>query len=127
MGNEIIIGIDLGTTNSCVSIVENGNPVVIENSEGNKTTPSYISLREENGESIVVKGETAKRQAVTRGAVYGFKRLMGHKCSDDVVKNTKVSYNIKPAKNGGAVLRWMYKAKKNFGLLNNSAPTFFKK
>ena len=77
-----------------------------------KTTPSYISLREENGESIVVKGETAKRQAVTRGAVYGFKRLMGHKCSDDVVKNTKVSYNIKPAKNGDARVEMDVQGKK---------------
>src|SRR5436190_16089078 len=71
-----IVGIDLGTTNSCVAVVENGEPIVIPNAEGARTTPSIIGFTE-SGERRV--GQVAKRQAVTnaRNTIYGIKRLMG--------------------------------------------------
>ncbi|MBO4537645.1 MAG: Hsp70 family protein, partial [Erysipelotrichaceae bacterium] len=69
-----IIGIDLGTTNSCVAVVENGDPVVITNPEGNRTTPSVVAFK--NGEKIV--GDAAKRQVVTnKNSVISIKRKMG--------------------------------------------------
>ena len=71
-----IIGIDLGTTNSCVSVVENGQPKVIENAEGARTTPSIIAYQDD-GEILV--GASAKRQAVTnpKNTLYAVKRLIG--------------------------------------------------
>ena len=73
-----IIGIDLGTTNSCVCIMENGQPKVIENSEGSRTTPSIVAYTEE-GEVLV--GAPAKRQAVTnpKNTLYAAKRLIGRR------------------------------------------------
>src|SRR5471030_2954489 len=98
-----IIGIDLGTTNSCVSIMENGQPKVIENAEGARTTPSIIAYQED-GEVLV--GQSAKRQAVTNPAntVAAVKRLIGRKFTDDVVKKdmAMVSYKIMKADNGDA-------------------------
>ncbi|MGC6404108.1 MAG: molecular chaperone DnaK [Candidatus Comchoanobacterales bacterium] len=93
-----MIGIDLGTTNSCVSVMEGGSPKVIENSEGARTTPSIICIQ--SNETLV--GSTAKRQMVTNpeATIYAAKRLMGHKFSDDVVKNADLPYTIKGAKNG---------------------------
>ena len=97
-----IIGIDLGTTNSCVALVEGGKPKVIENSEGNRTTPSIVAYTE----SEVLVGQTAKRQSVTnpKNTLYAIKRLIGRKFSDDVVqKDTKNSpFEIMKAKNGDA-------------------------
>ena len=80
-----IIGIDLGTTNSCVSVLDGGDPRVIENSEGDRTTPSIIAYTED-GEILV--GQNAKRQAVTNpiNTVFAVKRLIGRKFKDDVVQ-----------------------------------------
>lgn len=80
-----IIGIDLGTTNSAVAIIEGGQPKIIENVEGARTTPSIVALAK-NGDRLV--GALAKRQAVTNpeNTIFGIKRYMGHKFSDDVVK-----------------------------------------
>ena len=98
-----IIGIDLGTTNSCVSVLDGGDARVIENSEGDRTTPSIIAYTD-NGEILV--GQNAKRQAVTNptNTVFAVKRLIGRKFKDDVVqKDIKmVPYNIAAAPNGDA-------------------------
>tara|TARA_R110000823_G_scaffold295738_3_gene415602 strand:+ start:55145 stop:57076 length:1932 start_codon:yes stop_codon:yes gene_type:complete len=98
-----IIGIDLGTTNSCVSVLEGGKPKVIENSEGDRTTPSIVAYTDE-GEILV--GQSAKRQAVTnpQNTLYAVKRLIGRKFDDDVVqKDIKmVPYKIAKADNGDA-------------------------
>src|SRR5256714_276958 len=98
-----IIGIDLGTTNSCVAIMEGGKPKVIENSEGSRTTPSVVAYTED-GEILV--GAPAKRQAVTnaKNTIYAVKRLIGRKFEDaEVQKAIKVSpYKIVRADNGDA-------------------------
>jgi molecular chaperone DnaK len=98
-----IIGIDLGTTNSCVAIMEGGKPKVIENSEGGRTTPSVVAYTED-GEVLV--GAPAKRQAVTnaKNTIYAVKRLIGRKFEDaEVQKAMKVSpYKIVRADNGDA-------------------------
>lgn len=98
-----IIGIDLGTTNSCVSVLEGGKPKVIENAEGDRTTPSIIAFT--NDEEILV-GQSAKRQAVTNphNTLFAVKRLIGRKFKDDVVqKDIKmVPYKIVAADNGDA-------------------------
>jgi molecular chaperone DnaK len=98
-----IIGIDLGTTNSCVAVLEGKDAKVIENSEGDRTTPSIIAYTED-GEILV--GQSAKRQAVTNpnNTVYAVKRLIGRKFKDDVVqKDIKmVPYKIVEAGNGDA-------------------------
>jgi len=98
-----IIGIDLGTTNSCVAVMEGGDPVVIANQEGNRTTPSIIAITE-SGERLV--GQVAKRQAVTNSenTVYAVKRLIGRKFnSKEVQYDVKISpYKITEASNGDA-------------------------
>jgi molecular chaperone DnaK len=98
-----MIGIDLGTTNSCVAIMEGGKPKVIENSEGDRTTPSIVAFTKD-GEVLV--GQSAKRQAVTNPAntVAAVKRLIGRKFTDDVVKKdvSMVSYKVIKADNGDA-------------------------
>jgi molecular chaperone DnaK len=98
-----IIGIDLGTTNSCVAIMEGGKPKVIENSEGDRTTPSIVAFTKD-GEVLV--GQSAKRQAVTNPAntVAAVKRLIGRKFTDKVVEKdvSMVSYKIVKADNGDA-------------------------
>jgi molecular chaperone DnaK len=98
-----MIGIDLGTTNSCVAIMEGGKPKVIENSEGDRTTPSIVAFTKD-GEVLV--GQSAKRQAVTnpQNTVAAVKRLIGRKFTDDVVKKDMgmVSYKIVKADNGDA-------------------------
>ncbi|MDC3736494.1 molecular chaperone DnaK [Pseudomonas syringae pv. syringae] len=98
-----IIGIDLGTTNSCVSILENGNVKVIENAEGTRTTPSIIAYAND-GEILV--GQSAKRQAVTNphNTLYAVKRLIGRKFEEDVVQKDiqMVPYKIVKADNGDA-------------------------
>ncbi|MBO0495992.1 molecular chaperone DnaK [Pseudomonas sp. Marseille-Q1929] len=98
-----IIGIDLGTTNSCVSVLENGKAKVIENAEGARTTPSIIAYAND-GEILV--GQSAKRQAVTNphNTLYAVKRLIGRKFDEEVVqKDIKmVPYKIAKADNGDA-------------------------
>jgi molecular chaperone DnaK len=98
-----VIGIDLGTTNSCVAVMEGGDPVVIPNSEGSRTTPSMVGFTE-SGERLV--GQIAKRQAITNpeATVFAVKRLIGRKFdSDEVRKSIAVSaYHIVPSDNGDA-------------------------
>jgi molecular chaperone DnaK len=98
-----IIGIDLGTTNSCVAIMEGGDPVVIANQEGNRTTPSVVAITE-NGERLV--GQVAKRQAITNSenTVYAVKRMIGRKYnSKEIQYDVKISaYKITEAGNGDA-------------------------
>ncbi|CAN5734735.1 molecular chaperone DnaK [soil metagenome] len=97
-----ILGIDLGTTNSAMAIMEGGEPRVIENAEGARTTPSVVAIAK-NGERLV--GTLAKRQAVTnpKNTIYGIKRFMGHRADDEVVKKDKdvVPYEIKAGPDGG--------------------------
>ena len=98
-----IIGIDLGTTNSCVAIMEGGDPVVIANQEGNRTTPSVVAITE-SGERLV--GQVAKRQAITNSenTVYAVKRMIGRKYnSKEIQYDVKISaYKITEAPNGDA-------------------------
>jgi molecular chaperone DnaK len=98
-----IIGIDLGTTNSCVSVLDGGKPKVIENAEGDRTTPSIVGYTED-GEILV--GQSAKRQAVTNphNTLFAVKRLVGRKFKDDVVQKdiSMVPYKIIEADNGDA-------------------------
>ncbi|MFL5453026.1 MAG: molecular chaperone DnaK [Myxococcales bacterium] len=98
-----VIGIDLGTTNSCVAVMEGGDPVVIPNSEGSRTTPSMVGFTE-SGERLV--GQIAKRQAITNpeATVFAVKRLIGRKFdSDEVRKSVAVSaYHIVASDNGDA-------------------------
>ena len=98
-----VIGIDLGTTNSCVAIMEGGKPRVIENSEGDRTTPSIVAFTKD---SEVLVGQPAKRQAVTNphNTLFAIKRLIGRKFEDEVVRRdiTMVPYKITRADNGDA-------------------------
>tara|TARA_R100001377_G_scaffold72946_1_gene48826 strand:- start:1071 stop:2942 length:1872 start_codon:yes stop_codon:yes gene_type:complete len=93
-----VIGIDLGTTNSCVSVVEGGTPVIIVNSEGKRTTPSVVSFKE--GDRSV--GDPAKRQSVTnpKNTVYSVKRFIGSKFSEVSKEAKKMPYKILKNKNG---------------------------
>ncbi|HRB28794.1 MAG: molecular chaperone DnaK [Nitrosomonas sp.] len=98
-----IIGIDLGTTNSCVSVMENGKPKVIENSEGARTTPSIVAYTED-GEILV--GASAKRQAITnpKNTLFAVKRLIGRRFNEDMVQRDikMVPYSIVKADNNDA-------------------------
>jgi molecular chaperone DnaK len=98
-----VIGIDLGTTNSCVAIMEGGKPRVIENSEGDRTTPSIVAFTKD-GEVLV--GQPAKRQAVTnpQNTLFAIKRLIGRKFEDEVVQRDikMVPYKVSRADNGDA-------------------------
>lgn len=98
-----VIGIDLGTTNSCVAVMEGGRPKVIENSEGARTTPSVVAFTDD---AEVLVGQAAKRQAITnpKNTLFAIKRLIGRKYKDDIVqKDIKmVPYNIISAENGDA-------------------------
>ena len=98
-----IIGIDLGTTNSCVSVLESGKPRVIENAEGGRTTPSIVAYADDNE---VLVGQSAKRQAVTNptDTLFAVKRLIGRRFEDKVVQKdiSMVPYNIVKADNGDA-------------------------
>jgi molecular chaperone DnaK len=98
-----VIGIDLGTTNSCVAIMEGGDPVVIANAEGSRTTPSIVAFTDK-GERLV--GQIAKRQALTNpdNTIFAVKRLIGRKYdSPEVQRDIKVlPYKIVKASNGDA-------------------------
>src|SRR5210317_911985 len=98
-----VIGIDLGTTNSCVAVMEGDKPRVIENSEGDRTTPSIVAFSKDNE---VLVGQSAKRQAVTNpsNTMFAVKRLIGRRFEDDVVQRDikMVPYSIVKADNGDA-------------------------
>ena len=98
-----IIGIDLGTTNSCVSVMENGKPKVIENAEGARTTPSIVAYTEDNE---ILVGAAAKRQAVTnpKNTLFAIKRLIGRRYDEDMVQKDiqMVPYSIIKADNNDA-------------------------
>ncbi|MFA5530409.1 MAG: Hsp70 family protein, partial [Thiohalomonadaceae bacterium] len=100
-----IIGIDLGTTNSCVAVMEGGKPRVIENSEGDRTTPSIVAF---TGEDDILVGQSAKRQAVTnpQNTFFAVKRLIGRRFEDKEVQKDLdlVPYAIVKAPNGDAWL-----------------------
>ena len=93
-----IIGIDLGTTNSCVSVMEGGTPAVITNKEGNRTTPSVVGF----GEKETLIGQAAKRQAVTNpeNTIFSIKRFMGRKQDDTKSESSQYPYELKASKNG---------------------------
>ncbi|MBM3831263.1 MAG: molecular chaperone DnaK [Verrucomicrobia bacterium] len=96
-----VLGIDLGTTNSCMAVMEGGEPLVLENSEGKRTTPSVVAFTK-SGERVV--GEAAKRQAVTnpRNTVYSIKRFMGRKFAEVQEELKRVPYKVVKAANGDA-------------------------
>jgi molecular chaperone DnaK len=100
-----IIGIDLGTTNSCVAVIENGIPKVIENAEGARTTPSIVAY----GKDEILVGASAKRQSVTnpKNTIYASKRLIGRKFKEEAVQKdiNLMPYEIMEAKNGDAWIR----------------------
>jgi len=101
MSKGRVIGIDLGTTNSVVSVMENGQPVVIVNQEGARTTPSVVGFGKD-GDRLV--GQVAKRQAVTNpeNTVFSVKRFMGRKASEVAEETRRVPYSVAPDKNGDA-------------------------
>ena len=96
-----VLGIDLGTTNSCMAVMEGGEPLVLENSEGKRTTPSVVAFAK-NGERLF--GDAAKRQAVTnpRNTVYSVKRFMGRKFDEIQEELKRVPYKVVRASNGDA-------------------------
>jgi molecular chaperone DnaK len=98
-----VLGIDLGTTNSCMAVMEGGEPLVLENSEGKRTTPSVVAFTK-NGERVV--GDAAKRQAVTnaRNTVYSIKRFMGRKYDEVGEEVKRVPYKVVKASNGDAAV-----------------------
>lgn len=102
-----IIGIDLGTTNSAVAIMEGGEPQIVENAEGNRTTPSVVAISRNNKERLV--GLLAKRQAVTnpQNTIYGMKRFIGHRFDDPVVQKDKenASFEMKESDKGGVEIK----------------------
>jgi len=99
-----IIGIDLGTTNSCVAVMEGGEPHVIPNAEGSRTTPSVVAFTK-TGERLV--GQVAKRQAITnpQNTIYSIKRFMGRKYSEVTSEAKNVPYTVKEGKNAEAVVQ----------------------
>ena len=119
-----VIGIDLGTTNSCVAVIEGKNPKVIENAEGARTTPSIVAFNAD-GETLV--GQPAKRQAVTNpeNTFFAIKRLIGRRMEDPMVAKDKklVPYNIVKADNGDA---WVESRGKKFSPSQISAYTLTK-
>ena len=98
-----VLGIDLGTTNSCMAVIEGGEPSVLENSEGKRTTPSVVAFTK-SGERLV--GEPAKRQAVTnsRNTIYSIKRFMGRKFDEVQEEIKRVPYKVVRAANGDAAV-----------------------
>src|SRR5205814_8339993 len=97
-----VLGIDLGTTNSVVAVMEAGEPTVLENAEGNRITPSIVAVNPRSGERLV--GQVAKRQAITNpeNTIFSVKRFMGRKFTDPEVQKAleHIPYKVKAAKNG---------------------------
>ena len=98
-----IIGIDLGTTNSCVAVLDGDKPRVIENAEGDRTTPSIIAYTND-GETLV--GQSAKRQAVTnpQNTIFSVKRFMGRKFDEIGEEIKRIPYKVVKASNGDAAV-----------------------
>lgn len=100
-----ILGIDLGTTNSAMAVIEAGEPTIVENGEGNRTTPSVVAISKTK-ERLV--GQIAKRQAVTnpKNTIYGIKRFMGHTFTEEAVQRDKeiVPYEVKEGTDGGVLV-----------------------
>ena len=101
-----ILGIDLGTTNSAVAVMEGGEPRILENAEGNRTTPSIVAMSKSN-ERLV--GLLAKRQSVTnpKNTIFSVKRLIGRKFTDETVQRDKawLSYDIQAGPTGGVEVK----------------------
>ena len=99
MATEKVIGIDLGTTNSCVAVMEGGEPAVIANAEGGRTTPSVVGFAK-NGERLV--GQAAKRQAITNSenTVFSIKRFMGRHHNEVLAEEKLVHYKVVEGQNG---------------------------
>lgn len=99
-----IIGIDLGTTNSCVAVIEGGEPVVIPNSEGMRTTPSVVAFKDKDNEVLV--GVSAKRQAVTnpKNTIFSAKRFIGHRLSEVKEETKRMPFEVKSGKDERAVI-----------------------
>lgn len=101
-----ILGIDLGTTNSAMAVIEGGEPKIIENEEGNRTTPSVVSISKTKERAV---GVVAKRQAVTNpeNTIYGIKRFIGHSYDEEAVQKDKeiVAYKVNKADNGGVLIK----------------------
>src|SRR3954464_2815157 len=114
-----VIGIDLGTTNSCVAVMEGGKPKVIENSEGARTTPSTVAFTKD-GERLI--GQPAKRQAVTNpdSTIFAVKRLIGRRFDDPITEKLTelVPYKIVKGANGDA---WVQAAGKDYSPSQTSA------
>jgi molecular chaperone DnaK len=119
-----VIGIDLGTTNSCVAVMEGGSPKVVENAEGARTTPSIVAF---SGDGETLVGQPAKRQAVTNpeNTFFAIKRLIGRRYDDPMVEKDKklVPYNIVKADNGDA---WVESGGKKYAPSQISAMTLQK-
>ena len=117
-----VIGIDLGTTNSCVAVMDGKAPKVIENAEGSRTTPSMVAFLEDEER---VAGQAAKRQAVTNPekTIFAVKRLIGRRSDDTATKRFAelVPFKIKPAKNGDA---WIDINSQEFSPLKSQASFF---
>src|SRR6185312_6790186 len=98
-----ILGIDLGTTNSCMAVMEGGEPVVVPNAEGGRTTPSVVAFTK-SGERLV--GQAAKRQAVTnpRNTVFSSKRLIGRKLAEVREEAKNMPFGVVEGKNGDAYI-----------------------
>ena len=105
-----VIGIDLGTTNSCMAVMEGGEPTVLENSEGKRITPSVVAFAK-NGERIV--GDAAKRQAITnsKNTIYSIKRFMGRKFDEVQEEIKRVPYKVVRASNGDAAVEVLIEGK----------------
>src|SRR5580704_14323272 len=98
-----VLGIDLGTTNSCMAVMEGGEPVVIPNAEGARTTPSVVAFTK-SGERLV--GQAAKRQAITnpRNTIFSAKRLIGRKLSEVREEIKSMPFKVVEGKNGDAAI-----------------------
>ena len=122
-----IIGIDLGTTNSCVAVMEGNDPVVIQNAEGSRTTPSVVAFTKQVNDSLV---DPAKRQAVTNptNTVFSIKRFMGRRFDEVGTEISEVPYKVIKGENDVARVEIDDKAriKKNLFTARNSSDDFTK-